>query len=132
MPSQDGYVIFKPKEKMENLDSKQSYLARLKALIAEDKLRQEATAKQATLDAQEAEKQQSAMNEDCDCREGCDGCDEDTSEADYSLSDMVSAAEAGGDPDEIVKALSMALMVSAKQNGWVNLSASAHSIWVES
>jgi hypothetical protein len=129
MPSQGGYVIFKPKEKMENSDQKQSYLARLKALIAEDKLRQEAAAKQATLDAQEAEKQQSAMNEDCDCCEGCDGCDDVRG---IQLADAVEEALLSGDQDDLINALTTALMISAKQNGWVELSMVAHSIWVES
>lgn len=62
----------------------------------------------------------------CDCDE-CD-CD-DTVES--GLVDMVEEAILEDDKDVLIRALSTALMLSSREAEWVELSAVAHSIWVE-
>jgi len=57
--------------------------------------------------------------------------DEDDDSLDNDLADMVEEALLEDDADQLIRAMATALMLSARAAGMVDLSAVAHTIWVE-
>jgi len=57
--------------------------------------------------------------------------DEDDDSLDGDLADMVEEAILEDDNDLLIRAMATALMLSARAAGMVDLSAVAHTIWVE-
>ena len=105
---------------MDNLDPRQAYLKRLKAIIAEDQRKTE--------DKNAAPKE--ATEGYCKCCEDCGRQEDDQTGID--MADMVEEALLEGDQDDLINALATALMCASKECGWIDLSMVAHSIWVES
>ncbi len=57
--------------------------------------------------------------------------DDDDDSLDTDLADMVEEAILEDDKDMLIRAMATALMLSARAAGMVDLSAVAHTIWVE-